>query len=233
MSVGITRLADAKALEPARRDGRERLLNGARKLLAEKGYAGMELRDVAEVGKAPRGSIYHHFPGGKRQLAVEVAELEGTEVRAAIERSLEEHGLAGTLTMFGEMFRRRVKDQPERLGCPVAAAALARPEDPALAAAATEAFQSWEAPIAAALRDEGVGSKDAETFAGLVISTVEGALIRARAAGEEAPLDSAVAGLSQALDRRVGAAPGELRRAAPCPLYRCRGRDDEGSQQSV
>ena len=88
MSVGITRIADAKALEPTRRDGRERLLNGARKLLAEKGYAGMELRDVAERGKAPRGSIYHHFPGGKRQLAVEAAELEGTEIKAAIERSL-------------------------------------------------------------------------------------------------------------------------------------------------
>ena len=199
MSVGITRLADAKAIEPARRDGRERLLNGARRLLAEKGYAGMELRDVAERGKAPRGSIYHHFPGGKSQLAVEAAELEGTEIRVAIERSLEERGLSATLTMFGEMFRRRVKDRPERLGCPCAAVALARPEDPALAAAATAAFQSWEAPIAAALRDEGVGKADAETFAGLVVSTVEGALIRARAAGDEAPLDSAVAGLQQAL----------------------------------
>ncbi len=199
MSVGITRIADAEAIEPTRRDGRDRLLNGARKLLAEKGYAGMELRDVAERGKAPRGSIYHHFPGGKRQLAVEAAELEGTEIRAAIERSLEERGLSETLTMFGEMFRRRVKDQPERLGCPVAAAALARPEDPALAAAATAAFQSWEAPIAAALRDEGVNKKDAAIFAGLVVSTVEGALIRARAAGDEAPLDSAVAGLRQAL----------------------------------
>ncbi len=199
MSVGITRLADAKAVEPARRDGRERLLNGARKLLAEKGYAGMELRDVAARGKAPRGSIYHHFPGGKRQLAVEAAELEGTEIRAAIERSLEERGLEQTLTMFGEMFRRRVKDQPERLGCPVAAAALARPEDPALAAAATKAFQSWEAPIAAALRDEGVSKRDAAAFAGLVVSTVEGALIRARAAGDEASLESAVAGLRQAL----------------------------------
>jgi TetR/AcrR family transcriptional regulator, lmrAB and yxaGH operons repressor len=200
MSVGITRIADVRALEPARRDGRERLLNGARKLLAEKGYAGMELRDVAERGKAPRGSIYHHFPGGKRQLAVEAAELEGTEIRAAIERSLAERGLSETLTMFGEMFRRRVKDQPERLGCPVAAAALARPEDPALAAAATKAFQSWEAPIAAALRDEGVAAKDAETFAGLVVSTIEGALVRARAAGDEAPLDSAIGGLRQALE---------------------------------
>jgi AcrR family transcriptional regulator len=200
MTVGITRIADAEAIEPTRRDGRDRLLNGARKLLAEKGYAGMELRDVAERGKAPRGSIYHHFPGGKRQLAVEAAELEGAEIRAAIERSLSECGLSETLTMFGEMFRRRVKDQPERLGCPVAAAALARPEDPALAAAATEAFQSWEAPIVAALRDEGVAKKDAATFAGLVVSTVEGALIRARAAGDEAPLDSAVAGLRQALE---------------------------------
>lgn len=199
MSVGITRLGDAETIDAGRRDGRQRLLDGARKLLAEKGYAGMELRDVAAVGKAPRGSIYHHFPGGKSQLAVEAAELEGTEIRAAIERSLGERGLAETLTIFGEMFRRRVKDQPERLGCPVAAAALARPEDPALAAAATAAFQSWEAPIAAALREEGVGKKDAETFAGLVVSTVEGALVRARAAGDEGPLISAVAGLRQAL----------------------------------
>jgi AcrR family transcriptional regulator len=200
MSVGITRLADAKAIEPTRRDGRDRLLNGARKLLAEKGYAGMELRDVAARGHAPRGSIYHHFPGGKRQLAVEAAELEGTEIRAAIERSLEERGLAETLSAFGEMFRRRVKDKPERLGCPVAAAALARPEDPALAAAATAAFQSWEAPIASALREQGVAEKDAAIFAGLVVSTIEGALVRARAAGDEAPLNSAVAGLRQALD---------------------------------
>jgi AcrR family transcriptional regulator len=204
MSVGITRLADARAIEPKARDGRERLLNGARRLLAEKGYAGMELRDVAERGRAPRGSIYHHFPGGKRQLAVEAAALEGVEIHAAIERSLEERGLAETLQMFGAMFKRRAKDHPERLGCPVAAAALARPEDPALAAAATAAFRSWEAPIAAALRGEGVAAKDAETFAGLVVSTVEGALVRARAAGDPAPLDSAVGGLQQALEALLG-----------------------------
>ncbi len=199
MTVGITGIADAKAVEPTRRDGRDRLLNGARKLLAEKGYAGMELRDVAERGKAPRGSIYHHFPGGKKQLAVEAAELEGREIRAAIESSLAELGLAETLATFGEMFRRRVKDQPERLGCPCAAAALARPEDPALAAAATAAFEGWEAPIAAALCEEGVGEREAENFAGLVVSTIEGALIRARAAADDAPLASAVAGLQRAL----------------------------------
>ena len=137
------------------RDGRDRLLAGARKLLAEKGYAGMELRDVAAAGKAPRGSIYHHFPGGKRQLAAEATALEGAQIHDTIERALGELGVRQTLRMFGKVFSRRAADHPERMGCPVAAAALARPEDPALAAAATAAFQSWERPIAAALEREG------------------------------------------------------------------------------
>jgi AcrR family transcriptional regulator len=201
MTVGIARIADGEPAERKRRDGRTLLLKGARQLLAEKGYAGMELRDVAERGEAPRGSIYHHFPGGKVQLAREAAELEGTTIRDLIERSLEQRGLKQTLALFGDVFRRRVADYPERIGCPVAAIALARPEDPELAAAATAAFQSWERPIAAALRDEGVSAKDAETFAGLVVSTVEGALLRARAAGSQEPLDSAMGGLEHALDR--------------------------------
>jgi AcrR family transcriptional regulator len=200
MSMGIESMEEPQASSRVGPNGRRRLLDGARRLLAEKGYAGMELRDVASRGKAPRGSIYHHFPGGKRQLAAEAATLEGAEIKSLIERSLEEHGVRGTLARFGEIFRRRVVDHPERIGCPVAAAALARPEDPALAAAATAAFQSWEEPIAAALVREGVGEKDAATFAGLVVSTVEGALIRARAAGDRAPLDSAIGGLEAALE---------------------------------
>src|ERR1700710_2294450 len=200
MTMGIARIADGEPTEGKRRDGRALLLKGARQLLAEKGYAGMELRDVAERGKAPRGSIYHPSPGGKVQLAREAAELEGATIRDLIERSLEERGLKQTLALFGDVFRRRVADYPERIGCPVAAVALARPEDPELAAVATDAFQSWERPIAAALRDEGVSAKDAEAFAGLVVSTVEGALLRARPPGDHAPLHSAVAGLGQALE---------------------------------
>jgi AcrR family transcriptional regulator len=205
MSMGIPRLADGQPPEPKRRDGRERLLEGAGRLLAEKGYAGMELRDVAERGSAPRGSIYHHFPGGKAQLAAEAAEVDGLRVRKAIEASIAERGLKETLASFGEMFRRRAANHPERIGCPVAAAALARPEDPALAAAATAAFQSWEGAIAVALEDEGVKPKAAATFAGLIVSTIEGALVRTRAAGDHAPLDSAIEGLGQALDALIAA----------------------------
>jgi TetR/AcrR family transcriptional repressor of lmrAB and yxaGH operons len=210
MTVGIVKpealderdrvAAVASAPPGRRRDGRRRPLEGALALMAEKGYAAMELRDVAARGDAPRGSIYHHFPGGKSQLAAEAATLEGERVRSHIERSLAERGLRETLLLFGESFRRRAANHPDRIGCPVAAAALARPEDPALAAAATAAFRSWEQPIVTALRSHGVPAAQAAPFAALVVSTIEGALVRTRAAGDHAPLDDALAGLAQALD---------------------------------
>ena len=206
MSVVIVNSKADSPARPKQRDGRDRLLYGAGRLLAERGYAGMELRDVAERGKAPRGSIYHHFPGGKAQLAAEAAELDGVRVRTGIERSLVERGLKGTLAMIAEMFRRQAGDDPALIGCPIAAAALARPEDPTLAAAATAAFESWEGTIAAAIEREGVVEERAGSFAALVVSTMEGALIRCRAAGEMAPLSATIAALEQALDDLLAAA---------------------------
>jgi TetR/AcrR family transcriptional repressor of lmrAB and yxaGH operons len=200
MSMGIESKEEPGTASGEARDGRDRLLAGARRLLAEKGYAGMELRDVATRGRAPRGSIYHHFPGGKRQLAAEAAALEGAQIREAIETSLRDRGLRETLERFGGIFKRRAEKHPELIGCPVAAAALARPEDPALAATAPAAFRSWEEPIAAALEAEGVDAQRSAAFAGLVISTIEGAIVRARAAADPAPIESATAGLGDALE---------------------------------
>jgi TetR/AcrR family transcriptional repressor of lmrAB and yxaGH operons len=195
MTVDIDKSSTKKS-----RDGRDRLLAGAGRLLAERGYSAMELRDVAERGRAPRGSIYHHFPRGKAQLAAEAAALDGERTREVLERALAERGVKGTLRLFAEFFRRQSERHPELIGCPVAAAALAHPEDPELAEVATRAFTSWEEPIAAALEGEGIAPKDAAAFAALTISTVEGALLRTRAAGDHAPLDLAVSGLETAYD---------------------------------
>jgi TetR/AcrR family transcriptional repressor of lmrAB and yxaGH operons len=189
------------------RDGRDRLLAGAGRLMAERGYSAMELRDVADRGKAPRGSIYHHFPRGKAQLAAEAAALDGERTREVLEQALAKRGVKGTLRLFADFFRRQSERHPELIGCPVAAAALAHPEDPELAAVATAAFQSWEEPIAAALEAEGVNARDAAAFAALTISTVEGALLRTRAAGDLAPLDLAVSGLETAYDTLRAAGP--------------------------
>ncbi len=40
------------------------------KLLQKQGYHGTGLNEVIQVSGSPKGSIYHHFPGGKEALAV-------------------------------------------------------------------------------------------------------------------------------------------------------------------
>ena len=51
--------------EPGARD---RMIDGAAVLLAKRGLQGASFSEVLEATGAPRGSIYHHFPGGKDEL---------------------------------------------------------------------------------------------------------------------------------------------------------------------
>jgi AcrR family transcriptional regulator len=58
----------------SRRDSRDDMIRAAIELLCERGYAGTSFGDVLERSGAPRGSIYHHFPGGKQQLVTEAVQ---------------------------------------------------------------------------------------------------------------------------------------------------------------
>jgi len=55
-------------------DARERLLEAAQNLFAEKGYAGTTLRDISSKLGLKHASLYYHFPGGKEELFVAVTE---------------------------------------------------------------------------------------------------------------------------------------------------------------
>src|SRR5262245_55101569 len=63
---------------------RSKMVRGAAELLRERGYSGTGFREVIEITGAPRGSIYHHFPDGKAQLAGEAVEYVGALAREAI-----------------------------------------------------------------------------------------------------------------------------------------------------
>jgi AcrR family transcriptional regulator len=188
-----------------RRDGRERLLEGAALVLGERGYEATELRDVAERGRAPRGSIYHHFPQGKAQLAAEAAARRGARIAEVLERTLAERGVLATIDAYAEHFRRAAAGDPTRLGCPVAAVALAGGDDVRLRDAAAEAFTRWERLLAAGLEREGFDAPHARAVAGLALSAVEGGLLRARAQGDLAALDDALGALRDLLAPQLAA----------------------------
>ena len=53
---------------------RDKLIHAMADALQRKGLHGVGLNELLEVAGAPKGSLYHHFPGGKSELAVAAIE---------------------------------------------------------------------------------------------------------------------------------------------------------------
>lgn len=189
---------------------KQRMVRGAAQLLRERGYTGTGFREVIELTGAPRGSIYHHFPGGKSQLASEAVGYVGSLARQAIESSLADGDPIAALRAFVDLWRADFERSGSRAGCPIVAVAVENHDAaPELLDAADRAFQQWGDAFAGALRRAGVKRARAARLAALVVSSVEGAIVLSRARRDPKPLvDVALeleAVLGEALSR--GASP--------------------------
>jgi AcrR family transcriptional regulator len=73
------------------RDGgeaRERVLEVAERLFMQRGYAAVTLRDIASDIGIHHSSLYHHVPGGKEELFVEVTERHLARHRSGLALAL-------------------------------------------------------------------------------------------------------------------------------------------------
>lgn len=70
-------------------DTRELALAAADRLLHEHGYLGVSMDAVAEAAGVRKASLYHHFPEGKEQLVLEIAERAIRHDAQGIERAVE------------------------------------------------------------------------------------------------------------------------------------------------
>lgn len=169
-------------------DSRTRMIASAAELFREQGYSATGFRDVVEHSGAPRGSIYHHFPGGKAQLAEEVVQLASDITARRIERAAAAGDPQAMLDAFADGWRRQLERSDFRAGCPVVAVAVEADAASAVTAAAAAAFERWEALFAQALRRSGIPRARAGRIATLAIAAIEGAVIQCRAARSVTPL---------------------------------------------
>ncbi|MGE0219727.1 TetR/AcrR family transcriptional regulator [Mycolicibacterium sp.] len=77
------------------RSTREAILTAAAELMRHRGYAGVGMKDIAEASGAPIGSLYHHFRGGKVQIAREALVNSGAAYGLLIPMIVERHSDLG------------------------------------------------------------------------------------------------------------------------------------------
>lgn len=165
-----------------RGETRERLLRTAATLFQAQGYHATGLNQVVAEGRAPKGSLYFHFPDGKEQLAAESLALSAGEVRRRLRG-------VGDLDAALEFFAARLVASDFRDGCPVATVALdAAADSERIRSACADAYGSWREVLVDFLVRQGIHVDRAPGLATTVLAAVEGALLLAKTQRDVAPL---------------------------------------------
>jgi AcrR family transcriptional regulator len=158
---------------------RDRMVQSAVVLLAKKGVQATSFSEVLEASGAPRGSLYHHFPGGKDELIAGAIDLAGDGAIALLD-GLEGRPNAEILDEFLAMWRSVLNRSQFSAGCSVLAVTIA-PSSPELLDHAAAVFRAWRGRLSELLRAGGLADADARRFATTVVAASEGAVVLSRA----------------------------------------------------
>ena len=169
---------------------REALVSTAVRLFRRQGYAATGLGQLLEESGAPRGSLYHYFPGGKADIGAAAVEHAGQQVAEMIADLAARHrSAAGFAKAYVRRYARWMEESAFRSGCPIATTLLERaPDDEAIRAAGLAAITGWIDAIAEVFRRDGTGAKRARSEAEALVSGLEGALVLARVTRSTAPI---------------------------------------------
>ncbi len=174
---------------PPKPDTRQRLISAMRSALRRRGLHGVGLTELLAEAGAPKGVLYHHFPGGKTALAVAAIEDSVEKLCAQLDRLLVGGTAADVLRGWLAAAAGRLENSGYAAGCPLAAVALeSTPDDAEIRAAVAAGFAQLRLRIAAALVREGRPQASAEALAALIVSAYEGGLMQARVAQSIEPM---------------------------------------------
>nr|WP_289738436.1 TetR/AcrR family transcriptional regulator [Streptomyces macrolidinus] len=181
-------------------------------LLREYGASATSIDRVLAHSGAPRGSVYHHFPGGRSQLIDEAVALAGDFIAGLIDAALRAEDPVAAVDAFFALWRDQLAESGFRAGCPIVAVAAETNDDaPQLARSAAAVFARWQEALADLFVRHGVTEQRSRRLGAFIIAAVEGAVIMCRAEQSTAPLEAAAAEihdlLTHALRERPDAGP--------------------------
>jgi len=175
------------------------MIKSAAALIASRGLSATSFSDVLDESGAPRGSIYHHFPDGKVQLAEDALRWTSDRVLAYLQAGTERTP-ADVLGRFIGMWRRVVLASNGTSGCSVTGVAVdSAVDDGPLMELVRVIFRSWIDVLAQQLEATGIPATRARAIALVALAGMEGALILCRAEGGAEPLETVAGELMRLL----------------------------------
>ena len=185
---------------------RQRMIEATIELMRGSGLSGAGINEIVRESAAPKGSVYHFFPAGKQQIVSEALADYSGRVRQFIDAALSSHREpAQKVRALFDAFAQRVEAGQFRRSCAFGAVCLDLDADlDELRTVIAEAFDDWQVLIAGHF-DLGDASRT-RSFAGLVLTAIEGAYIRARAEQSSRPFREAGAWLGELAIPRSGTA---------------------------
>ncbi len=160
---------------------RQTMIVGAASLLSRRGMSGTSFSEVLAATGAPRGSLYHHFPGGKDELMAEATRSVGAQLLGALDRS-DAGSPAEVIGQFTSLWRRVLSGSDFEAGCAVAAVAVdAGPDQEELVVLVGSVFAEWRDALSRRLVQAGLAEQESHDLALFALVAVEGALVVCRA----------------------------------------------------
>jgi AcrR family transcriptional regulator len=162
---------------------RERIVETSAELFRRQGYNATGVKQIVTAARAPFGSIYHHFPGGKEQLGAEAIRRSGALYELLIPAVFDP---APDLPTAVRAFFAGAAEHLEQTGyedaCPIATVALeVSSSSETMRAACADVFESWIAAGIPRFSDAGLDEPTSRQLVIGMISALEGAFVLARA----------------------------------------------------
>ena len=168
---------------------RQRMISTTARLLWRQGLRATGMDQIVRESKAPRGSIYFHFPDGKEQLAAEALRAAGAVMTANISEALAHRDVVTAVKRFVAVYAKEMQASDFHHGCPIATVALeASATSPAIRDVCAAVFGQWEDLLAKRLERDGVAKGEARKLAVVILSLLEGAMILSRTRRTTTPL---------------------------------------------
>jgi AcrR family transcriptional regulator len=172
---------------------RDRILETSAELFRRQGYSATGVKQIVTAARAPFGSLYHFFPGGKEQLGAEAIRLSGAMYELLIPAVLEPapDPVTGVRNFFaGAAEHLRETDYAD--ACPIATVALeVSSSSDVLRQACADVFDRWIAAGTELHEHAGLTAEQARELTIAMVAALEGAFVLARALRSTEPLDVA------------------------------------------